>query len=94
MHTLVINSAHFRLPDNFNGNMSDALRLLADYHEEVAGNRHSTTVKVSDDMMNMSFKSVEGDLWDNFIEQVQLGKRFIGLLSLSSYDPLVQLPSI
>lgn len=90
MQALSIKQAYFRLPDDFDGELSDALRLLADYHDEVASK--STTpiaIEVDQELLNKSFKEVDSVLFDRFIGLVEQDKRFVGLVQLAEFNPRV-----
>lgn len=92
MKALVVHALHFRLPDNFSGGMSEALRLLADYHD---AHTPSQKVQVAKKFYNMSFGEANSELFDQFIEDiVNKGKRLAGILQLAEYDPHIELPPV
>lgn len=90
MKALSIKQAYFRLPDNFDGGLSDALRLLADYHDEVASKSSTPAVVEADpELLNRTFKEVDNVLFDRFIQSIQQNKRFVGLVQLADFNPRV-----
>ncbi len=90
MKALSIKNAYFRLPDDFSGELSDALRLLADYHDEVSGKGPIPTTEPADaELLKKSFREVDRTLFDRFIDKIQEGKRFVGLVQLADFNPRV-----
>jgi len=53
----------FKLPDDFEGNLSDALRLLADYHESEAACERRTIGDPKDDPEN-EIPNLYNKFWD------------------------------
>ena len=103
MRVLAIYAALFRLPDDFSGGLSDALRLLADYHESRIPQdlplSADLSVAVSDGRAliidcNMPIGNVQGMMFDDFIELVQDGKRFSGILEFKDFNPKVQVEAL
>jgi hypothetical protein len=88
----------FRLPDNFDGGISDALRLMADYHDNVTGGGSKSIEKgvasgatISTDVSpDLPFSNVIGSAFDQFIDAVTEGKRLSGILQLKDFDPRVK----
>ena len=68
----------FKLPDGFDGSLSDALRLLADYHEvdTVASNREYPKEEFS-----KAFIEERQRRWNSFVDAVREGKRVHGQMS-------------
>jgi hypothetical protein len=95
MRSLVIDAAHFRLPDNFNGGLSDALRLLADYHDDKHKLAEITVVKNDPgNILDMTHRQARALLFDQFLDGITKGRRFTGLIQLVQYDPKVDLETI
>jgi hypothetical protein len=86
---------YFRLPDDFSGGISDALRLMADYHDEVTGGGlKSLSNKVICRPMpslNSTLSEAFGLTFDEFIDAVQDDKRLSGILRLRDFDPKVKI---
>ena len=80
-------TAHFKLPDDFEGNLSDALRALADYHDEITGKSKQDLRLLEDDIWDMSFREANSALFDKFLDCVQNDQRFAGTVQIVSYDP-------
>jgi hypothetical protein len=92
MKALVIQALHFRLPDNFSGSVSEALRLLADYHDAHAS---SMKVQIAKKFYDMRFGEANSVLFDQFVEDiVSKGKRLAGILQLAEYDPRIELSPV
>ena len=102
MRVLVIFSSMFRLPDDFNGNFSDALRLLADYHEKnlgktVKSGKLRKAVKdgqIRKEDQNKPIGQVRGEMFDAFMDLVQSGKRFSGVVEITDFDPKVKVEAL
>jgi hypothetical protein len=90
MKALAFYMAYFRLPDNFSGNISDALRLMADYHEKVA----ATSSYKPSLPLGMPLSAALVTTFDEFLDAIQDGKRFNGLVRLDDFDPKVEIPDI
>lgn len=80
--------AYFRLPDDFSGGVSDALRLMADYHDEVNGNDATIPKPLP---LDLPFSKVLGLSFDQFVCAVQERKRLSGILQLKDFDPKVKI---
>ena len=95
MKALVVHMAHFRLPDNFNGSVSDAFRLLADYHESVDNTQIQSKEELPSDcgdkIGEMTVRQASTAIFDKFMEGVMTGRRFVGLVQLADYDPKINL---
>jgi len=93
MKALVIHMAHFRLPDNFNGTVSDAFRLLADYHDSVEDTPHQSKQVLPEDfggeIGELSMREASTQIFERFIEQVIQGRRMVGLVQLADYNPQI-----
>lgn len=82
--------AYFRLPDNFSGGISDALRCLADYHDKAQAQHAPQPFKD----LNMTVSEACGSTFDQFVDAIQIGKRFVGLVQLGTFDPKVQVKEL
>jgi len=95
MKALVVYMAHFRLPDSFDGTVSDAFRLLADYHEAVDETKKQIKTELPADtgntIGNMTVRQASVEIFDKFVEQAKHGKRFVGLVQLAEYDPKINI---
>ena len=102
MRVLTIFSSMFRLPDDFNGSFADALRLMADYHDARLGKTIKSgkirkalrdgQIRVSD--QDKPIGKVQGEMFDDFIELVQNGKRFSGVIEVKDFDPKVKVEAL
>lgn len=86
MKALILQTVHFKLPDDFTGTLSDALRLLADYHDSVTGDPRSCT-KLDNNIAEMSFKAANVALFEQFLDCLEQGRRLVGTVQIVSYDP-------
>ena len=99
MKTLVLYMTFFRLPDDFDGGISDALRLMADYHDHVTGGGPDSVEKgvangvttSTDVSIDLPFSEVIGIAFDKFINAIEEGKRLNGILQLKDFDPRVKI---
>lgn len=81
MKVLYING-FFKLPDNFEGEFADALRVLADYHED---SKRPAIEDVPDVMPSTERTYVEA--WKVFLEFVKKSKgRLFAVVSLSQVN--------
>jgi hypothetical protein len=90
MKMLALHMAYFRLPDDFSGSISDALRCMADYHEQ-------STIplsKCSPMPLDTPLSSAFNIMFDEFIDAVQIEKRLVGMLQISDFDPKVRISDI
>jgi len=72
MKVLSLNG-YFLLPDNFIGDISDALRVLADYHESPQAEKQRLTKEAAN-------KTTDGDIWKGFIKGIPDGyKVYMGM---------------
>lgn len=79
---LVIDALYFKLPDDFKGGLSDALRAAADYHDEVKHTRQRRT----DVSREIPWPEMRKALWKEFLEAVADGDRLCGCACLSEED--------
>lgn len=78
---------YFSLPDDFDGGFSDALRLLADYHDSVAGTSKQKIGEPQDTPSGISAQEYEKEIWEKFWDVVQTSdKRVIGSAGLTVYN--------
>ena len=82
MKTLVLYFAHFRLPDEFHGDVAAALRLMADYHEQHSSESEPLT---TDDLRAMTVQTAAALVFDQFFGAVRQGKRLAGIMRLAEY---------
>jgi len=87
MKALVLQTAHFKLPDDFEGTLSDALRALSDYHDSMTGMPQQDLRPLEDGVGDMSFRKANALLFDKFLDCVQDGRRFVGTVQIVTYDP-------
>jgi hypothetical protein len=100
MKVLSFYMAHFRLPNDFVGGISDALRLMADYHEQVTGGGSTSVSKgiASGATIPKPMPPADAPLsyaiglsFDQFMDAVDEGKRLSGMLQLKNFDPKVKI---
>jgi hypothetical protein len=69
MKILTLYMAYFRLPDDFSGSTSDALRLMADYHDKVAGDSKShKSIYKPMPPLDSTLSEAFGSTFDEFID--------------------------
>lgn len=90
MKVLVLQTAHFRLPDDFEGTLSDGLRLLADYHDAQTGTPQQDLRFLEKDVAEMGFRKANAVLFDRFLDSIKDGRRFVGTVQIVSYNPGVK----
>lgn len=76
MKVLTIDALFFKLPDDFEGGLSDALRVMADYHDAPKtreGQKRETNTDRSTPWRQMRDK-----MWLEFLEQIKGGQRLRG----------------
>jgi hypothetical protein len=81
---------YFRLPDDFSGSISDALRVMADYHDKV------TSIPTQKPMLPLHTPLSEafGLMFDEFVDETQNGKRLVGMIQLNDFDPKVKVADL
>ena len=87
MKVLVLQTIHFKLPDDFEGNLSDALRVLADYHDSMTGTPQQDLRLLEDSVGEMSFRKANAVLFERFLDSVRDGRRCVGTVQIVSYNP-------
>ena len=83
MKVLTILLSNFLLPNDFNGRFSDALRLLADYHDEVKNTpkqKIECSVNVS---KNISLEDAYNKAWNDFWKHIDENRKFSGCVMIS-----------
>jgi hypothetical protein len=90
MKILALHMVYFRLPDNFSGTISDALRLMADYRDNASG----TSVLKPMPPMHTTLAEAFGLMFDEFIDETQNGKRLVGMVQLNDFDPKVKVADL
>lgn len=82
VHILGIKSLFFLLPEDFSGDLSQALRLLADYHDQVKGT-NKPIIREPDPQVT------EDNIWESFLKDIP-GMRVAGMMSVMELckDPL------
>lgn len=82
LKVLFIKDFYFKLPDDFNGGLSDALRLYADYHDEV---KNTDKHKIED---GEKLSEDDVSIWYHFLDSIEKGQKMTGCLSISEckYD--------
>ena len=92
MKALIITSLCFKLPDDFQGGLADALRLMADYHESAEA-RFGSQVQVAgksdkvDDLIEIPLGLAMAKTFDMFVDEVASGKRLVGSLQFVNHIP-------
>ena len=97
MKILALYMAYFRLPDDFSGSLSDALRCMADYHDGVhpwcqLSTKTPGTRKVEN--LNTPLSKVLGTTFDEFIDAAQDGKRLVGLMQIKDFNPKLNIQEL
>lgn len=65
-------NGYFKLPDDFNGTLSDGLRLLADYHESKEARNKKQVSDVNPE-----------NYWAEFLKDIKAGNRVTMGISIS-----------
>lgn len=86
VNILSITSLQFRLPDGFDGDIADALRELANYHDSVSDQPTSTVGYVDKAWYDMPYKHVNMLAFDNFIDAIRDGRRMHGLFKINKCE--------
>jgi hypothetical protein len=81
---------YFRLPDDFSGSVSDALRAMADYRDSVA----STSTQKPMLPLHTPLSEAFGLMFDEFIDETQNGKRLVGMIQLNDFNPKVKVADL
>jgi hypothetical protein len=86
MKVLILSSVFFRLPDDFKGSLGDALRALAEYHDEVVKSGASPDGLSVCKFQELPLREAVARTFDKFLEAVETGKRLCGLLQLKEWS--------
>jgi len=78
MKTLTIGECVFQLPDDFEGFLPDALRLMADYLEKPKEQIHEANL--------CEGKAVSNELWADFLTVIGKGGLCAGSFKLARWD--------
>ncbi|MFA5766385.1 MAG: hypothetical protein WC919_00490 [Candidatus Paceibacterota bacterium] len=90
MKILTLHMTYFRLPDDFSGSISDALRAMADYRDSVAStSKHKPMLP-----LHTPLSEAFGLMFDEFIDETQNGKRLVGMIQLNDFDPKVKVADL
>ena len=77
---------YFKLPDDFEGGLSDAIRAFADYHDEKTGTPDQKIGAQLSPPDDMSADEYEKKIWDEFYKMVtETDLRVNGIVGLSEY---------
>jgi len=84
---LAIDTLVFALPDDFDGDLADALQLLTDYHREVDGTpiqdiAHKPVTK--QDLLRL-WTEVRTENWRRFIDALTQDKRLAGRMGIQDW---------
>jgi hypothetical protein len=94
MKALIIQASHFELPDSFEGDLSDALRLMADYHDMRNGAVDQVLEPADKDLSSMPFSSVHSVMFDRFLTARESGKKLTGMFQFINYEAEDVIPSV
>lgn len=86
MKVLSFGIGYFELPEDFEGSFSDALRILADYHDEV---KHSKKRRVNFEPPYSKYDTTNVaslKTWDEFLNSQKMGYKYFGSVSISKLD--------
>ncbi len=81
MKVLTIDHLFFKLPDGFEGGLAEALRVMADYHEEpktIEGQQREAPLDAS-----LSWTEVREKMWTLFLTAIGEGAKLCGNVSLA-----------
>ncbi|KKN96689.1 hypothetical protein LCGC14_0163330 [marine sediment metagenome] len=86
MKILHFGMLYFRLPDDFEGGLSEALRAFADYHDEKTGTPNQKIGAQTAPPDDMSAEEYEESMWAEFYKLVhETDLRVHGTAGLSEY---------
>lgn len=83
LKVLCIKDLYFKLPEDFIGGLSDALRLMADYHDEV---KNTEKHEMEPSFMSDKDRAKSDDNWYRFLDILEKGQKFTGIISISEYE--------
>jgi hypothetical protein len=84
MKVLNIDGLFFKLPDDFKGGLGDALRAMADYHDQPATAERQRREKGFGE--GTSHEEARSKMWALFLEAISNGDRLCGSITLSAYE--------
>ncbi len=86
MKILSFGVLYFKLPDDFDGGFSDALRALADYHDKQTGTPQQEIGAQMEPPDDVSADAYEASMWEEFRNMVDsTDLRVHGIAGLSDY---------
>lgn len=86
MKVLSLGPMFFKLPDDFEGGFSDALRIFADYHESVTDKLEQSIGTPQATPPGITATTHEQRIWEEFVEMVRLGDRCVcGCAGITRY---------
>lgn len=83
MKVLSIRQLYFKLPDDFQGSLGDALILMAKYHKDKEGANNVTRLDAK--IGSKSFNEVSALYFDQFLDAVESGKHLVGLAQITGF---------
>lgn len=85
---LQIEDLYFKLPDDFSGGLSQALRALANYHDEVMNTPRQVIGSPSDERDKIPLREAHNQLFDQFWDMIHTDSdhRVKGSLSMTKHD--------
>lgn len=86
MKVLILSSVFFRLPDDFEGTLGEALRALAEYHEKIIRSGASPDGLSVCEFQELPLREAVARTFDKFLESIDSGKRLCGLLQLKEWS--------
>ena len=84
MKTLYISGLCFKLPEDFKGSDADALRLMADYMEEVKHSTQAVTLATHEELDALKHGDVRKRIWADYWQGIGEGKHLCGDIQVST----------
>lgn len=72
---LHIDNLRFKLPDDFNGSLSDSFRLLADYLDTPKEKIEQPKELTMEDLSKITLKESNETVWKEFINTLEMGRK-------------------
>lgn len=92
MKVLSFGVLYFKLPDDFEGGLSAALRAFADYHDEMTGTTRQEIGLPQDPPADRTAPEHEAKVWEEFLDMVEKSERHVyGATGLAEYPGKVHL---
>jgi hypothetical protein len=87
LKVLSFSTLHFLLPDDFEGGLGDALRVMADYHDSVQRGETKDPPSLVEESENRSgsLEEHEAASWDFFLEALENNLRVSGTVCVTDY---------